>query len=80
MINPRSILTHNRPLQQNNETFACPQIHYIETIIEKADDPNSIVIGYGMNDCTARLVEVEKKEIARLLFPDPMEMVMTMPS
>lgn len=33
-----------------------------------------------MNDCTARLVEVEKKEIARLLFPDPMEMVMTMPS
>ncbi|KAL9185668.1 hypothetical protein ACHAXT_003445 [Thalassiosira profunda] len=73
--NPHSILTHNRPLQQNNETFACPQIHYIETIIEKADDPSSVVIGYGLNDCTARIVEVEKKEIARLLFPDPLDMV-----
>jgi len=75
-INPHSVLTHNRRLEQNNETFSCPQIHYIETIIEKVDDPSSVVIGYGMNDCTARLVEVTKKEIARLLFPDPWDMVL----
>ena len=79
MINPHSVLTRNRPLKQNNETFACPQIHYVETIIEKAGDPSSVVIGYGMNDCTARLVEVTKKEIARLLFPDPWEMVIEKP-
>ncbi|KAL7532299.1 hypothetical protein ACHAXR_004549 [Thalassiosira sp. AJA248-18] len=79
VINPHSVLTHNRPLQQNNETFACPQIHYVETIIEKVDDPSSVVIGYGMNDCTARLVEVSKKEIARLLFPDPWDMVLSKP-
>mmetsp|Transcript_26614 Transcript_26614/g.48219 ORF Transcript_26614/g.48219 Transcript_26614/m.48219 type:complete len:473 (-) Transcript_26614:416-1834(-) len=74
-INPHSVLTHNRPLQQNNETFACAQIHYVSTIIEKLGDSSTAVIGYGMNDCTARLVEVSKKEIARLLFPDPWDMV-----
>ena len=47
MPNPRTILTHNRPLQQNNVTFDCPQIHYVETIIEKVGDPSSTVIGYG---------------------------------
>lgn len=29
----------------------------------------------GLNDCVARLVEVSKSEIAKLLFPDPVEMV-----
>ena len=29
----------------------------------------------GLNDCVARLVEVSKSEIAKLLFPDPLEMV-----
>jgi len=76
-LNPRSILTQNRPLRQNNETFACPQIHYVETIIEKVGDPERVVIGYGINDCTARLVEVEKGEIARLLFPDPTDMAIS---
>lgn len=75
-MNPYSVLTHNRPLSQNNETFACPQIHYISTIIEKADDPSKTVIGYGLNDCTASLVEVTKTEIARVLFPDPFDLVL----
>lgn len=50
--NPYSVLTHNRPLSQNNETFSCPQIHYVSTLVEKVDDPSSVVIGYGLNDCT----------------------------
>ena len=48
---------------------------FVSSFIEKAGDPSSVVIGYGLNDCTARIVEVEKKEIARLLFPDPLDMV-----
>jgi hypothetical protein len=28
-----------------------------------------------LNDCTPRIVEVEKQEIVRLLFPDPMDML-----
>ena len=68
------VLTINRKLSQHNETFACPQIHFVSSFIEKIGDSSTTVIGYGINDCTPRIVEVEKKEIARLLFSDPFEM------
>ena len=55
--NPYSVLTHNRPLSQNNETFSCPQIHYVSTLVEKVGDPSSVVIGYGINDCTGECYE-----------------------
>lgn len=74
MFNPHSVLTINRKLSQHNETFACPQIHFVSSFIEKIGDSSTTVIGYGINDCTPRIVEVEKKEIARLLFSDPFEM------
>jgi len=74
VYNPYSILTINRKLSQHNETFSCPQIHFVSSFIEKVDDSSSTVIGYGLNDCTPRIVEVEKKELARLLFSDPFEM------
>ena len=75
IFNPHSILTRNRMLQQNNVTFDCPQMSFISSFIEKVGDSSSTVIGYGLNDCTGRLVEVEKKEIVRLLYPDPMDMI-----
>ena len=74
-FNPHSILTRNRNLSQNFESFDCPQMHFVSSFIEKADDSSKTVIGYGLNDCTGRLVEVEKKEIVRLLYSDPMEMI-----
>ena len=74
MFNPHSVLTINRKLSQHNETFACPQIHFVSSFIEKIGDSSTTVIGYGINDCTPRIVEVEKREIARLLFSDPFEM------
>ena len=70
-FNPHSVLTRNRMLQQNNVTFDCPQMSFVSSFIEKAGDSSRAVIGYGLNDCTGRLVEVEKREIVRLLFPDP---------
>lgn len=73
-FNPNSFLTGNRKLSQNNETFRCPQIHFISSFIEKVDEPSTTVIGYGINDCTPRIVEVSKREITRLLFSDPWEM------
>ena len=73
-FNPHSILTVNRKLSQHNETFSCPQIHFVSSFVEKVGDSSSSVIGYGINDCTPRIVEVEKKEIARMLFSDPFEM------
>jgi hypothetical protein len=74
-FNPHSILTRNRMLQQNNVTFECPQMHFVSSFIEKADDSSKTVIGYGLNDCTGRLVEVEKQEVVRMLYPDPMDMI-----
>jgi hypothetical protein len=86
--NPYSTLTRNRPLRQNNITFDCPQISFISSFIEKKKEMNddddtllssskssSTIIGYGLNDCTGRLVEVKKSEIMRLLYPDPMDML-----
>ena len=64
----------NRKLSQNNETFSCTQIHFVSSFIEKIEDPATPLIGYSINDCTPRIVEVSKKEIVRLLFPDPREM------
>ncbi|EED89519.1 predicted protein [Thalassiosira pseudonana CCMP1335] len=75
VFNPHSVLTRNRMLQQNNITFNCPQMHFVSSFTEKAGDSSSSVIGYGLNDCTPRIVEVEKQEIVRLLFPDPMDML-----
>merc|ERR1711862_35339 len=55
-LNPYSVLTHNRPLTLYNKTFDCPQIHYVSTIVEKVNCPGTVVIVYGINDCTGRLV------------------------
>jgi len=74
-FNPHSKLTYNRPLLQNNITFDCPQMSFVSSFIEKADDSSATLIGYGLNDCTGRIVEVEKKEIVRLLYPDPNDML-----
>ncbi|KAL7549896.1 hypothetical protein ACHAWF_013155 [Thalassiosira exigua] len=74
-FNPHSVLTRNRMLRQNNITFDCPQMHFVSTFVEKAGAPDKTVVGYGLNDCTPRLVEVDKAEIVRLLFPDPMDMI-----
>eukprot|EP00584_Thalassiosira_punctigera_P002884 CAMPEP_0172533140 /NCGR_PEP_ID=MMETSP1067-20121228/5940_1 /TAXON_ID=265564 ORGANISM="Thalassiosira punctigera, Strain Tpunct2005C2" /NCGR_SAMPLE_ID=MMETSP1067 /ASSEMBLY_ACC=CAM_ASM_000444 /LENGTH=596 /DNA_ID=CAMNT_0013317735 /DNA_START=475 /DNA_END=2265 /DNA_ORIENTATION=+ len=75
IFNSRSILTRNRMLQQNNITFDCPQMSFVSSFIQKAGDRSKTIIGYGLNDCTGRLVEVEKREITRLLYPDPTSMV-----
>ena len=75
VFSPYSALTRNRNLRQNNVTFDCPQISFVSSFIEKAGDTSRTIVGYGLNDCTGRLVEVRKSEIVRLLYPDPMEML-----
>ena len=74
-FNPYSVLTRNRNLSQNFVTFDCPQMHFVSSFIEKAGDSSKTIIGYGLNDCTGRLVEVDKKDVVRLLYPEPTEMV-----
>ncbi|EJK49962.1 hypothetical protein THAOC_31107, partial [Thalassiosira oceanica] len=65
----------SRMLLQNNKVFDCPQMHFVSSFIEKANEPETAIIGYGLNDCYGRLVQVSKSEIVRLLYPDPLDMV-----
>jgi hypothetical protein len=46
----------------------CPRIHFVSGIAEKDGDPSRVFIAYGANDCFSRLIEVSKKNIAKLLF------------
>jgi hypothetical protein len=63
------------PFQHLGETFKliehfddCPAISYVSGMTLKADDPSTAIIAYGINDCTARMVEIDVSEIKRLLF------------
>jgi hypothetical protein len=51
----------------------CPAITFAPTMIEAADDPSKFILTYGLNDCTARIVEIDKSEITRILFELPSE-------
>jgi hypothetical protein len=35
---------------------------------EKVGDDTKVIVGYGINDCVPRFVEIDKSEIGRLLF------------
>jgi hypothetical protein len=51
----------------------CPAISFPSSMIEAADDPTKLIVAYGLNDCTARIVEIDKSEITRILFELPSE-------
>lgn len=51
------------------EQLDCPRIHFVSGMIEKADDPSQLLIGYGVNDCAPRIVQVDKDYVMMLLFP-----------
>jgi hypothetical protein len=60
-------LTHARNLIMG-EPENCPFITFVSGITEKVGNPSKVIIGYGINDCISRFVEVDKSELVRLLF------------
>jgi hypothetical protein len=62
-----SQLIRSRPLIMKEEEN-CPQIAFISSMTEKAEDDSKVIVGYGINDCVPRFVEIDKSEIAHLLF------------
>jgi hypothetical protein len=46
----------------------CPSINFVSGMTLKADDPSTVILAYGINDCTSRMVEIDVSEIKRLLF------------
>ncbi|CAB9509064.1 Inherit from COG: Hemolysin-type calcium-binding [Seminavis robusta] len=54
---------HNGQLVLN-----CPRIHFVSGITEKHNDPSTILVAYGINDCFSRIVEMKKEDISKVLF------------
>jgi len=48
---------------------ACPRIHFVSGMTINADEPDSVIVAYGINDCTSRMVQISLSEIRSLLFP-----------
>ena len=65
------------PLQFANITHNCPKIHFVTGIIDKVsiagaeDSTKRVIISYGISDCLSRFIEVDKTEIAKLLWSTP---------
>jgi hypothetical protein len=55
------------PLRIDRE-YDCPRIHFVSGLSEVVDDPTSVIIGYGINDCVPRFVQVKKTDLVQLLF------------
>jgi hypothetical protein len=53
-----------------DRTYDCPRIHFVSGISEVVDDPLSVIIAYGVNDCAPRFITVEKAHLVRMLFLD----------
>lgn len=54
---------------QSSMVLECPRIHFISGMSQKANDPSSVLVAYGFNDCVSRLIEIEKEAIVAALFP-----------
>jgi hypothetical protein len=50
------------------EEFDCPRIHFVSGMTLKEDDPSTVIIAYGINDCVSRMIEVPVSDLQRLLF------------
>jgi hypothetical protein len=65
----------SRPLQEfftiSNMTLDCPAIHFISGMTQKVNDPNKVILAYGVQDCTTWFVEVNKAELVTMLFHGP---------
>ena len=50
------------------ESMECPKITFVSGITETAGDPTKVIISYGINDCTGRMVVVDKSDLVDMLF------------
>jgi hypothetical protein len=60
-------LTRWRKLRIGQE-YDCPRIHFVSGMTVAADDPESVIIAYGINDCVSRFLKVSLQELGRILF------------
>ena len=61
-------LTQQKKLELNGKTYDCPNIHFVDSIIDKATDDTRAVVSLGVNDCIPLFVEMRKSDIVIHLF------------
>jgi hypothetical protein len=49
------------------QEYDCPKIHFVGSMIEKANDPSKLIVAYGVNDCVPRIVEIDKADVLSML-------------
>jgi hypothetical protein len=58
-------------LEPTNQTSvgSCPKIHFVMSLLYKAkSNKKSIIVSYGVNDCTPRFIEIKASDVQQLLF------------
>ena len=61
-------LTQQKKLELHGKKYNCPNIHFIDSIIDKATDDTKVVVSLGVNDCVPLFVEMSKLDILIHLF------------
>jgi hypothetical protein len=52
-------------------TLNCPVIHFVTGMTEKVEDPETLILAYGVADCTPWFAEVKKADVVQMLFFGP---------
>jgi hypothetical protein len=65
-------ITSWRKLVLGRHTYNCPRIHFVSGMTIKANDPNTVILAYGINDCISRFIEIRLSDIYHLLFIGPL--------
>eukprot|EP00540_Astrosyne_radiata_P006998 CAMPEP_0116830794 /NCGR_PEP_ID=MMETSP0418-20121206/4966_1 /TAXON_ID=1158023 /ORGANISM="Astrosyne radiata, Strain 13vi08-1A" /LENGTH=466 /DNA_ID=CAMNT_0004459947 /DNA_START=14 /DNA_END=1414 /DNA_ORIENTATION=+ len=64
----RQAVLDDLQFQIGEYNYTCPPIHFVSGITEAIDNPNHVVVAYGVNDCIARMVVMHKRDLAMHLF------------
>lgn len=65
--NPNNLFLRNKIHHFNHTDLECPLIEFVTSITTAVDDPEKVIVGYGLNDCVARFVKMEKSDISKML-------------
>lgn len=63
-------MTKGKRLDLYGKSYMCPNIHFVDSIIEKVGDDSRVIVSYGVNDCVPRFLELSKQDLVIHLFSE----------
>jgi hypothetical protein len=70
-LNALNEATRWRSLMLGERFEKCPRIHFVSGMTLKSQDPSTLVITYGINDCVSAITQVTVKAVQQLLSRGP---------